>query len=43
MRATSQLPRKAAVVMFVRARKPGDFVLTGISNRRLVQMLVALG
>lgn len=40
MRATSQLPRKAAVVMFVRARKPGDFVLTGVSSRRLVQMLV---
>jgi hypothetical protein len=40
MRATAQLPRKAAIVMFVRARKPGDFVLTGVSSRRLVQMLV---
>jgi hypothetical protein len=40
MRATSQLPRKAAIVMFVRARKQGDFVLTGVSSRRLVQMLV---
>ncbi len=42
MRATSALPRRAAVVMFVRARKAGDFVLTGVSNRRLVQMLVSL-
>ena len=40
LHATSALPRKAAVVMFVRARKPGDFVLTGVSSRRLVQMLV---
>lgn len=43
MRATSQLPRKAAIVMFVRARKVGDPVLTGVSNRRLVQMLVNIG
>jgi hypothetical protein len=42
MRANPQLPRRGAIVMFVRARKGGDFVLTGISNRRLVQMLVAL-
>jgi hypothetical protein len=42
MRANPQLPRRAAIVMFVRARKPGDFVLTGVSNRRLVQMLVAI-
>jgi hypothetical protein len=40
MRANAQLPRKAAIVMFVRARKPGDNVLTGVSTRRLVQMLV---
>jgi hypothetical protein len=40
MRATSKLPKKAAIVMFVRARKAGDPVLTGVSNRRLVQMLV---
>jgi hypothetical protein len=40
MHANPQLPRKAAVVMFVRARKGGDNVLTGVSNRRLVQMLV---
>lgn len=40
MRATNSLPRKAAIVMFVRARKAGDPVLTGISSRRLVQMLV---
>jgi hypothetical protein len=42
MRATSQMPRNAAVVMFVRARKPGDNVLTGVTSRRLVQMLVKL-
>lgn len=42
MRANPQVPRRGAIVMFVRARKGGDFVLTGISNRRLVQMLVAL-
>ena len=42
MRATPTLPRRGAIVMFVRARKPGDFVLTGVSARRLVQMLVSL-
>jgi hypothetical protein len=42
MRATSNLPRRGAIVMFVRTRKPGDFVLTGVSSRRLVQMLVSL-
>jgi hypothetical protein len=42
MLATSQLPRKAAIVMFVRARKAGDPVLTGVSSRRLVQMLVKI-
>jgi hypothetical protein len=42
MQATPQLPRRGAIVMFVRARKPGDFVLTGVSTRRLVQMLVSL-
>jgi hypothetical protein len=42
MRATPRLPRRGAIVMFVRARKPGDFVLTGVSTRRLVQMLVDL-
>jgi hypothetical protein len=42
MRANPQLPKRSAIVMFVRARKGGDFVLTGISNRRLVQMLVAI-
>jgi hypothetical protein len=42
MHATSQLPRKAAIVMFVRARKAGDPVLTGVSSRRLVQMLVKI-
>jgi hypothetical protein len=42
MRATTKLPRRGAIVMFARARKPGDFVLTGVSTRRLVQMLVSL-
>jgi hypothetical protein len=40
MRATSQLPRNSAIVMFVRARKAGENVLTGVAARRLVQMLV---
>jgi hypothetical protein len=43
MHGTSRLPNRGAIVMFVRARKPGDFLLTGISTRRLVQMLVAIG
>ena len=42
MQANPQLPRRGAIVMFVRARRGGDFVLTGVSNRRLVQMLVAI-
>ncbi|MFN2467140.1 MAG: hypothetical protein ABR521_03270 [Gaiellaceae bacterium] len=43
MRATPRLPRKAAIVMFVRARKAGDSLLAGVSSRRLVQMLVNIG
>lgn len=42
MRANPQLPKRGAIVMFVRARKAGDFVLAGVSNRRLVQMLVSI-
>ena len=36
---TAQMPvRRAAVVFFVRARKPGDSLLTGVAARRLVQV-----
>ncbi|MBA3584119.1 MAG: hypothetical protein H0W36_06250 [Gemmatimonadetes bacterium] len=43
MRAKQALPRRGAIVMFVRARKHGDNILAGVSSRRLVQMLVSLG
>jgi hypothetical protein len=42
MHANKALPRKSAIVMFVRARKAGDNILTGVSSRRLVQMLVSI-
>lgn len=32
--------RRAAVVFFVRARKPGDSLLAGVSTRRLVQVRI---
>ena len=32
--------RRAALVMFVRARKPGDSLLAGVSARRLVQISI---
>jgi hypothetical protein len=35
------LVRGATLVFFVRARKPGDNVLTGVSNRRLVQVRIS--
>jgi hypothetical protein len=38
-----QVPRKSAIVVFARARKPGDNVLAGVSSRRLVQVLVNIG
>ncbi len=37
---SSMLPRRGAIVMFVRARKPGDSLLAGVSTRRLVQVTV---
>ena len=42
-RIRPQVPRKSAIVVFIRARKPGDNVLTGVSSRRLVQVLVNIG
>ncbi len=36
------VPKKSAIVIFVRARKPGDNVLAGVSSRRLVQVLVKI-
>jgi hypothetical protein len=33
-------PRKGYVTFFVRARKPGDNLLAGVSTRRLVQMTI---
>jgi hypothetical protein len=35
---TAALPRRSSVVMFVRVRKPGESLLTGVANRRLVQV-----
>ena len=38
---TSLMPlRRAAVVFFLRARKPGDSLLAGVSSRRLVQVKI---
>jgi hypothetical protein len=41
LRPTRGMPRRGAVVMFVRARKPGDSLLAGVSTRRLVQVSIA--
>ena len=36
---TRSMPlRRAALVIFLRARKPGDSLLAGVSSRRLVQI-----
>ena len=37
---TAKLPRQSSIVIFVRARKPGDSLLAGVSTRRLVQVTV---
>jgi len=37
---TRLLPRRASIVFFVRARKPGEPLLGGVSTRRLVQVTV---
>ena len=34
------LPRRGAIQFFVRARKPGDNLLAGVSSRRLVQVTI---
>lgn len=41
MRPSSAMPARGALVMFVRARKPGDDVLAGVSTRRLVQVSIS--
>ena len=38
---TFQLRHGNLVVIFVRARKPGDNILAGVSTRRLVSVRVA--
>jgi hypothetical protein len=40
--ATRAVPRRGSIVMFVRARKPGEPLLGGVSSRRLVQLDVRL-
>jgi len=35
---TAKLPRKGALMVFVRARKPGGSLLAGVSTRRLTQV-----
>jgi len=44
-RPTARLPflRGASVVFFLRARKPGENPLAGVSTRRLVQITVRPG
>ena len=41
MNPTANMPLKpGALVVFVRARKPGDNLLAGVSTRRLVQVSI---
>ena len=39
-RTRASIPKKSAIVVFVRARKAGGSVLAGVSTRRLTQVLV---
>lgn len=41
LRPTRGMPHRGALVLFVRARKPGDNLLAGVSTRRLVQVSIA--
>jgi hypothetical protein len=41
LQPTASLPKRGALVMFVRARKPGESLLAGVTARRLVQATIS--